>query len=136
MCAERHDTCPVSRALVFLLFALLVPAQSAAAGVTDDEREARVAGVCAGGAVSALRLKADDGRLEVRFRVARGRVGSWRVVLVHESRVDWRGASRTTAANRSFEVRRTLRDLPGSDTVTARAWGPGGVTCRATATVT
>jgi hypothetical protein len=28
-----------------------------------------------------------------------------------------------------------LRDLPGPDAVTVRAWGPRGLTCRATATL-
>lgn len=33
------------------------------------------------------------------------------------------------------EVRRTVPDVPGADTVTATAWGPGGLVCRATATL-
>ena len=125
------------RALVLLPFAFLLalPVQTAAARATDDESEARVAVTCVGGAAATLRLKAEDGVLEVRFRVSRGRVGTWRVTFVHESRVDWRATARSTPGNRTFEVRRQLRDLPGSDTVTARAWGPGGLTCRASATV-
>ena len=43
--------------------------------------------------------------------------------------------SSTTRASSSFEVRRTLQDLPGADTVTASAWGPRGLVCRADATL-
>ena len=72
--------------------------------------------------------------LEVRFEVdyTRARV-PWRVVLVHERRVAWKGTVKTTSPYGSFEIRRTLSDFPGADAVTARAWGPSGVMCRATA---
>ena len=95
----------------------------------------RVAGSCSRGATSSLRLRADDGRIEVRFRLeqSRGR-GVWRITIVHEQRVSSR-ATRTTRSDRSFELRRGLADLRGSDTVAVHAWGPGGLGCRATATL-
>ena len=34
-----------------------------------------------------------------------------------------------------FEVRRLLTDLPGTDAVTATAWGPRGLVCRAAGTL-
>ena len=35
----------------------------------------------------------------------------------------------------SYEVERMLPDLPGSDSVTVRAWGPRGVSCSVSATL-
>ena len=75
-----------------------------------------------------------DGAIRVRFEVDHSRAGaSWRVVLVQDRRVVWRGRARTRGD--SFEIERSLRDLPGADRVTARAWGPGGVTCAAAVTL-
>ena len=96
----------------------------------------RVAGVCGSGATSELRLRSRDDGIELRFELDHSRAGVvWRVVLVHERRVAWKGAARTTRPNGSFEVRRTLQDLPGADAVTASAWGPRGLVCRAAATL-
>ena len=124
----------MTRAVVVAFVALLFAVQPAESSVgRDGPGEVRVAGTCVTGATARLRLKSDDGAIEVRFEVEYGRSGAWRLALVHESRVVWKGAARTTRRHRSVEVRRTLPDLPGTDTVTARAWGPRGLTCRATA---
>ncbi len=102
----------------------------------DSRPEVRVSGVCGSGASSKLKLKADDGRIELEFQVEHGRGGVvWRVALVRERRVVWKGAATTARRSGSFEVRRTFDDLPGTDTVVARAWGPAGTSCRATATL-
>jgi hypothetical protein len=98
--------------------------------------EARATGVCSGSATSTLRLKSDDGRIEVRFAVEHARAGNpWRIVLVQERRVAWRGTVRIARPGGSFELRRQLRDLPGADTVIASAWGPTGAVCRVAATL-
>ena len=98
--------------------------------------ETRVAGVCGDGASSRLRLRSRDGGIELRFEVEHARAGArWRVAIVQERRVAWRGAVRTATPGGWFEVRRTLPDLPGADAVTARAWGPNGLVCRAAATL-
>jgi hypothetical protein len=128
-----------SRLLVFSLgvgMALLLATGSVAAVAKDGHGEVRVAGVCGHGAVATLRLRSRDDGIELRFEVDQSRADvSWRVVLVHERRIAWRGAARTTRPGGSFEVRRTLPDLPGADVVTARAWGPRGLVCRADATL-
>jgi hypothetical protein len=96
----------------------------------------RVAGDCGRGASAALRVRAHDDGLEVRFRLRQTRGhGVWRVAIVHEQRVSIRAKRRTTRSEDSFELRRTLPDFPGSDTVAVHAWGPRGLTCRATATL-
>lgn len=102
----------------------------------DGGPEVRVVGSCGRTATAKLKLKADDGAIEAEFEVDHVRGGVvWRVVFVHERRVAWKGSARTARPSGSFEVSRMLPDLPGDDTVTARAWGPGGVTCQATATL-
>ena len=96
----------------------------------------RAAGVCSKGVAAELRLKSEDRGIELRFKLRQTQASSaWRVALVHERRVVWKGTLRTTRQSRSFELRRTLQDLPGDDTVTASAWGPRGLGCRATATL-
>jgi hypothetical protein len=126
---------PAGRALACLcgLAAVLVLAVSPQAQARD--REARVAGTCGRGADSGLRLRSDGGKIRIRFRVRSNRDQSrWRVVLIHEGRIAWRGRVRAGGGG-SFDVRRRVRNLRGADTVTARALGPRGVTCIASATL-
>ena len=125
-------------AVVAAVLALLVAgaATAAARDGDGDRREARVAGTCGKGASSKLRLRSRDGEIRVEFELRGNRRGErWRVALVHERRVVWRGSARTSRSSRSFRVRRTLRDLRGSDRVKVRASGPRGVTCAAAATL-
>jgi hypothetical protein len=120
---------------LLLLATALVLAQGALAAPAKDGDDVRVTGKCSGGARSEMRVRARDDRIEVRFEVERGRVGAWSVTLVHERRVAWRGKYRVPRAGGSFEVRRTVADLPGADSFTARALGPRGSTCRADGTL-
>ena len=117
--------------LVIVLLALLAGTAEARGG--DD---VRVSGSCGRGATSSLRLQARDDGIEVRFRLRQtsGR-GTWRITLVHENRVAARVTRKTTRSEDSFELRRTIPDLPGSDAVVVHAWGPRGIGCRAAATV-
>ena len=121
-------------ALLVVASLVLAPAASAARGGDDDGRrgEVRTAGSCGGGAVARLRLKADDGRIELRFEAQRARRGIWRVTIVQEGRIAWRGRARSTGR---FAVRRPIADLSGADRVMVRALGPRGVTCVAAATL-
>jgi translation initiation factor IF-1 len=129
-----------SRLLVLALLvgaglALFAPGRVAAVS-KDDHGEVRVAGVCGSGTTSKLRLKGGDDGIELRFEVDHSRAGVvWRVVLVHERRIAWKGTARTIRPYGAFEVRRTLPDLLGTDAVTATAWGPHGLVCRAAATL-
>jgi hypothetical protein len=92
-------------------------------------------GRCGRGATSQLRLEAKDGGVRVELWVHGHRRGErWRVVLVHERRVAWRGRARTRTSG-SFRVRRSVPDFGGADQVTARASGPRGNTCQATASL-
>ena len=102
----------------------------------DGRPEVRIAGTCSGSAKAKLRLRADSGEIEVEFEIEHARAGGrWRVALVHERRVAWKGTARATQGG-ALATKRTIPDLPGYDTVTASAWGPQGLACRATATLT
>jgi hypothetical protein len=132
----RHRRAPLSLVLALALLALLVagPGSALAKGGHGGRPEVRVAGVCGKGATSKLKLKADDGGIEAEFEVDHNRAGTrWRVVLVQERHVVWRGRARTAGSSGSWTVERRLADYAGADQVLARAVGPRGLTCQATA---
>ncbi len=138
--AHTHHMSQPARLLLALLAcvcALVAAAPSAwASDDEDDDREVRARGTCTGSATTKLRLKTDDGRIEAELEVDQNRSGvRWRIVLVHERRVAWRGSARTSGSSGSLSVDRRLPDLPGFDTVSARATAPGGLACRVSATL-
>jgi hypothetical protein len=97
--------------------------------------EIRVAGTCGKGASSKLRLRSRDGVIDATFEVHHGRVGStWRVTIVHEREVEYRGRRRM-GSGRSFEVGYRMPDYSAADAVTVRATGPRGIVCVASATL-
>lgn len=129
-------SCSAACAVVFMLALGTASPATAKGDDHGDRREARVAGTCGRGATSKLRLRSRDGAISVEFEVRQHRAGdTWRVVLVHERRVEWRGTARTHGSSGSFRVRRTLDDFDGPDQVTAQASGPHGITCQASATL-
>jgi hypothetical protein len=137
----RARTFPFVLAIALLALALLGPASALArggggggGGGGGSRPEVRVAGACGRGATSSLKLKARDGGIEAEFEV-HGRTGLWRVAIVQEQRVAWRGNARTSSVSHSFSVERRLGDYPGPDQVLARAIGPRGLTCSASATL-
>jgi hypothetical protein len=131
---RRRLTVTLLVAIPLAGFSGVAPARARGGG--NGGVEVRVAGSCGSGATSKLRLRTRDQEIRVQLEVDQSRSGAlWRVVLVQDRRVVWRGYARTGGANDSFEVQRYLRDLPGADAVTARAWGPRGVTCAASATL-
>jgi hypothetical protein len=124
----------VGFALAVALLLLSAPARASDGG-DGDRREARAVGTCSRGAASRLRLRSRDGTITVRLDVERRRARErWVVVLVHERRVAWRATLRSNSSG-SFRVERSLDDFDGPDQVTARASGPGGITCVASATL-
>jgi hypothetical protein len=126
-------TLPLALLLALLALAVAGPAAALAKG-GGDRPEVRVAGVCGHGATSKLKLKARDGAIEAEFEVDSNRSGTvWRVVFVQERRVVYRGRARTHAPSGSWSLEERLADFPGSDQVMARAVGPRGLTCQATA---
>lgn len=121
----------VAVSLVTAASALAAPGSGSSGSSGDGDRDARVNGRCSKGTSSQLRLRARDGSIRVEFEVKRRRPSeSWRVVLVHERRVAWRGTARTGGSG-SFRVRRSIADYDGVDRVSVRAAGPRGITCEA-----
>jgi hypothetical protein len=119
-----------SRLLLVALFAVLAGPVAA----TANDRESRTDGTCGEGATSKLRLEPDDGEIELRFDVAHGRVsGVWRIVVVQEGRVAWRGRARARSGR--LRVARRLTDLTGVDRITVRGRGPRGIVCVASGTL-
>jgi hypothetical protein len=111
--------------------ALLTPALAlpAAAHDDDDDRVIRT-GQCSAGTDWKLKVKTDDGRLEVEGEVDSNRVGqSWRWVMRHNGSVSARGTSVTTGRSGSFDVERTIVNLAGTDRIVFRATH-NGETCR------
>jgi hypothetical protein len=96
--------------------------------------EVRVTGSCGRGATSSLELRARDGGIEAEFEV-HGRSGWWRVAIVQEQRLAYRGRAHSSRLSHSFWLERRLSDYAGPDHVFARAVGPRGITCQATATL-
>ena len=119
--------------LVLCLFALSGGAAHASGGGDED---VRVGANCSRGATASLRLQAHDNRIEAGFRLRQARgSGLWRITFVHENRVSSRVTRKTTHGGDSWDVRRVVPDLRGTDTIVVHAWGPKGLGCRATATL-
>lgn len=108
-----------------LVWSTLVALPSAASGHSDDD-EVRRSGSCSGSTDWQVRAKRDDdGRIEVRGRVdgtSRGQAWRWRIK--HNGSVSSAGSAKTRGESASFEVRRTLVDLPGEDRIVFRAVRP------------
>jgi hypothetical protein len=120
-------------AAVLLAAALLLPL--AAAADDDPREEVRRPGTCTRSSDVELRLRAEDGRIRVDLEIETGRSGaSWSIIVLHERRTAFRGAARTRS-NGSLELRRSIPDWYGRDTVVVRASGPRAETCRASATL-
>jgi hypothetical protein len=95
--------------------------------------EVRRHGPCSGTAHWKLKVKPDDGRLEVEGEVdanRNGQVWTWRIL--HDGHVSYRGTRTTQAPSGSFTVRRLVVDMAGAaDTIGFRAKNNAtGQTCR------
>jgi hypothetical protein len=79
-------------------------------------------GSCSVSAVWKLKVKSDDGRLEVEGQVDSNRSGqTWRWRIKHNGAVTARGVAQTAGPSGSFSVERRLVNLSGTDRVVFRA---------------
>lgn len=94
-----------------------------------DDRVIRTSS-CSDGATWKLKVKTDDGRLEVEGEIDSNVAGErWRWMLRHDGSVSDRGVGTTAGRSGSFEVERRMVDLAGTDAVVLRAVRDGQV-CR------
>jgi hypothetical protein len=107
-----------------------------AAPASSGGREVRRAGSCTGAATAKIKLKNENGRIEVEFEVDQNKDGrAWTVTLKRNGNRFFRGVRTTHAPSGSFEVRRLTRNGPGPDTIKARAVANrNGQVCTAKAT--
>jgi hypothetical protein len=113
--------------------ALGTVAGPAAAKSTDVIRT----GNCTAASDWKLKLSHEDGRIETEFEVDQNRIGkTWKVKLIQNGVVVWKGWRTTQAPSGSFEVRKLLPNRAGTDTIVARAKNPAtGEICRGTASI-
>lgn len=108
----------------------LTTAVPAVAGGDDVEQR----GSCKGTGDSnwRLRVKEDDGRLEVEGRVYSGRAGQrWNWKILHDGDVSFQGRARTYGSSGKLEVERQVVDVSGYDAIGWRARNPHtGERCR------
>ena len=96
-------------------------------GGGGDDRVVK-AGVCSDGAHWKLKVKSDDGGLEVEGEVDSNRSGqTWRWKIKDNGSVAAKGTATTGGRSGSFSVERQIADKAGTDDVTFRATRNGQV---------
>ena len=116
------------------LLLTLAPTALARGGKDDDRVIKR--GKCTASSTWKLKVKSDDGRIETEFEVDQNRVGKrWRVTLLRNGSIAFRGTRTTRAPSGSFEVERLLAPSAGTTRIVASARAlQGRETCRAAIT--
>src|SRR5262245_52063879 len=117
-------------ATTVLAAAMTVTATPAMAGSRDKIRR----GDCTGSTIWRLKVGPENGRLETEGKIDSRRNGqTWNWRLWHNGSISYQGTKTTKAPSGSFEVRRLLVNLKGTETITFRARNPrSGEVCRGT----
>ena len=124
-------------AVVAASLATVAVPSSAAADDGGSRGDVRVARSCTAKSRAELRVRArdhDELRVDLELRTER-RGAPWTVVIVHERQLVFRGSLSTSRGSGALSVRRTIQDWFGEDALSVRATGPGGETCRVSATI-
>lgn len=117
---NRRSTSRVAIAAAGLLLAGSVASATPAAHASGDDDRVIRTGACSGPGAARwkLKVKTDDGRLEVEGEVDSNRTGQvWAWTVKRDGSVAARGSSRTAGRSGSFSVERTIADGAGKDTV-------------------
>lgn len=116
-----------------LLTATAVAALVPAAALAKGGDKLVFAGTCSGASTSELKLKTDDGRIELELEVDQNvRRVPWHVTITQNGAPLVSTTARTGGRSGSFTVKRRPRDLSGVDTFAATATSPSSETCSAT----
>ena len=108
-------------AAAVLAATLLATGTSVPATAGDNDERIRRGG-CSGPADWKMKVKADDGRIEVEAEVDSNVNGqTWRWRLSHNGSVSARGRNVTRAPSGSFDVERRMTNLGGTDRFRFRA---------------
>lgn len=100
---------------------------SGTGGGGGDDRVIKT-GTCSDGARWKLKVKTDDGRLEVEGEVDSNQSGqSWNWKIKDNGSVAAKGSATTGGSSGSFSVERKIADKSGTDTITFRARHSGEV---------
>lgn len=127
-----HSTAPrqVARAVTLVLGAGLALAGSQLPATAGDDDRVERSGSCSDGTRWDLKVKTDDGRLEVEGEVDSNQNGQdWSWKFRHNGAVSARGTATTHGPSGSFSVERRMVNLKGTDKVVFLA-RHDGETCR------
>jgi hypothetical protein len=99
--------------------ATLLPGAAALAG---GDGEIEKPGNCTGSSDSELKVKPDDGRIEVEFEVDQNQTGDkWKVKVKDNGDLAFKTTATTRGPSGSFSVERKIDDLAGADRIKATA---------------
>jgi hypothetical protein len=112
---------------------LLALAPTALAGGTKDGDGVVKRGKCTSSSTWKLKVKSDNGRIEMEFEVDQNRVGKrWRVSVARGGSAVFSGIRTTVAPSGSFTARRLLAASSGTTRIVASAKAlQSGESCRA-----
>jgi len=113
---------PAALAALTTTALLVVGAPAHASHGSDDDDRVIKTGSCTGNADWKLKVKTDDGRLEVEGEVDTNQSGqSWKWRIKDNGAVAAKGTATTGGRSGSFSVERKITNQAGTDTVTFRA---------------
>ncbi len=112
----------VRRARIVAVLAALALMSAGAPAVAANEDDVIVRGNCSKRADYKLKASEENGRIEIEGEVDSNRSGQvWRWKMWHNGSLTSKGKRRTKPPSGSFEVRRVIVDLGGTDWCTFRA---------------
>ena len=117
--------------------ALVASAAFASSATAGDEDEIREPGSCTESSSSKIKVKPDDGRIEVEFEVDQNQTGDvWKVKIKNNGSNVFEGSATTRGPSGSFDIERKIPDQSGSDAIKATAKNKStGERCSASATL-